>query len=185
AFSFIYPHLLDRWRAAGAEIMPFSPLADEPPDAGADVVWLPGGYPELHAATLANAHRFHQGLRALASRSVPVHGECGGYMVLGQGIEDAQGRRHAMTGLLTLETSFARRRLHLGYRRARLRTDCALGSAGTEVMGHEFHYASTLASDDEALVVCRDAGGAPVAEGGGRRGSVSGTFFHFIDGQPA
>jgi cobyrinic acid a,c-diamide synthase len=185
AFSFIYPHLLDQWRAAGAEIVPFSPLADEAPDAGADAVWLPGGYPELHAATLANAHRFHHGLRALASRSVPIHGECGGYMVLGQGIEDAQGRRHAMAGLLGLETSFARRRLHLGYRRARLRSDCALGRAGSEVMGHEFHYASTLASDDEALVECRDAAGAPVAEGGGRCGSVSGTFFHFIDGQPA
>ena len=53
AFSFIYPHMLEGWRAAGAEILPFSPLADEAPDASADVCWLPGGYPELHAGTIA------------------------------------------------------------------------------------------------------------------------------------
>ena len=185
AFSFMYPHLLDRWRSAGAEILAFSPLADQAPDPSADAVWLPGGYPELHAGTLAAAHRFHQGLRVLAGRAVPIHGECGGYMVLGQGIEDAAGQRHAMTGLLQLETSFAQRRMHLGYRRARLKVACPLGAAGTEVLGHEFHYASALSSDDEPLVECRDATGAPVAEGGGRRGSVSGTFFHFIDRRQA
>jgi len=185
AFSFMYPHLLDRWRSAGAAILTFSPLADQAPDPAADAVWLPGGYPELHAGTLAAAPRFHEGLRALAGRSVPIHGECGGYMVLGQGIEDAAGQRHAMTGLLRLETSFAQRRMHLGYRRARLKVSCPLGAAGTEVLGHEFHYASALSSGDEPLVECRDATGAPVAEGGGRRGSVSGTFFHFIDRRQA
>jgi cobyrinic acid a,c-diamide synthase len=185
AFSFMYPHLLDRWRSAGAEILTFSPLAGQAPDPTADAVWLPGGYPELHAGTLAAAHRFHQGLRTLAGRAVPIHGECGGYMVLGQGIEDAAGQRHAMTGLLRLETSFAQRRMHLGYRRARLKIACPLGAAGTEVLGHEFHYASALSSDDEPLVECRDATGAAVAEGGGRRGSVSGTFFHFIDRRQA
>ena len=181
AFSFMYPHLLDRWRAAGAEILPFSPLADEAPDPAADAVWLPGGYPELHAGVLASAKRFHAGLRGLAGRSVPIHGECGGYMVLGRGIEDAQGSRHSMAGLLRLETSFARPSLHLGYRRARLRADCSLGSAGTEIMGHEFHYASVLAAADESLVECRDAAGALMPEGGARRGSVTGTFFHAID----
>jgi cobyrinic acid a,c-diamide synthase len=181
AFSFIYPHLLERWRSAGAEILAFSPLADQAPDPSADVVWLPGGYPELHAGTLAAAHRFHDGLRALAERAVPIHGECGGYMVLGAGMEDAAGRRHAMAGLLALETSFAQRRMHLGYRRARLKVACPLGAAGVEIMGHEFHYASALSNGDEPLVECHDATGAPVVEGGGRRGSVTGTFFHFID----
>ena len=100
AFSFMYPHLLEGWRLAGAEILPFSPLADEAPDQRADVVWLPGGYPELHGGVLAAARRFQDGLHVLAARSVPIHGECGGYMVLGQGIEDADGRRHSMAGLL-------------------------------------------------------------------------------------
>jgi cobyrinic acid a,c-diamide synthase len=185
AFSFLYPHLLDQWRAAGAEILPFSPLADEAPDARADAIWLPGGYPELHAGTLAAASRFLGGLRQAASRAIPIHGECGGYMVLGQGLEDAAGRRHAMAGLLELETSFAQRRLHIGYRRARLKVDCALGRAGNEIMGHEFHYARALSIGDEPLVDCRDVSGAPVPEAGGRRGSVSGTFFHAISTRPS
>jgi cobyrinic acid a,c-diamide synthase len=181
AFSFMYPHLLDHWRSAGAEILPFSPLAGQAPDVGTDAVWLPGGYPELHAGVLAAAQRFHDGLRTLADRAVPIHGECGGYMVLGQGIEDAAGMRHSMAGLLRLETSFAKRTLHLGYRRARLIADCSLGVADSEIMGHEFHYASLLAAGDDPLVECRDAAGAAMPEGGARRGSVSGTFFHVID----
>jgi cobyrinic acid a,c-diamide synthase len=180
AFSFVYPHLLEQWRRSGAEIQPFSPLADQPPAITADAIWLPGGYPELHGGTLSAARRFHEGLRAAAARSVPIHGECGGYMVLGQGIEDAGGARHAMAGLLRLETSFVRPRLHLGYRRATLQVECALGEAGRDIMGHEFHYASILSTGDEALVECRDAYGAVVAEQGMRRGSVSGTFFHAI-----
>jgi cobyrinic acid a,c-diamide synthase len=182
AFSFMYPHLLERWRQAGAEILPFSPLADQAPDPGADAVWLPGGYPELHGGRLAAARRFLDGLRGAATRSVPIHGECGGYMVLGQGIEDAEGRRHGMAGLLQVETSFAKRRLHIGYRRARLLADGPLGAVGSEIMGHEFHYAAVLKAGDEALVDCRDATGATVPESGARRGSVSGTFFHAIDG---
>ena len=181
AFSFMYPHLLRSWRRAGAEIIPFSPLADEAPDDSADAVWLPGGYPELHAGTLASAHHFRGGLRTLAERSIPIHGECGGYMVLGRGLEDADGRRHEMTGLIGLETSFAKRKLHLGYRRARLRVACALGAEGTEVFGHEFHYASTVSVNGDSLVDCRDASGTKVPEQGARQGSITGTFFHVID----
>jgi cobyrinic acid a,c-diamide synthase len=185
AFSFMYPHLLGQWRQTGAEIIPFSPLADEAPDATADAVWLPGGYPELHAGTLAAANRFRKGLRTLAERSVPIHGECGGYMVLGRGIEDAAGVRHEMTGLLGLETSFARRQLHLGYRRARLTRDCSLGAEGTEVFGHEYHYASTISVNGDSLVDCRDASGTRVPEQGLRQGSTTGTFFHVIDAAAA
>jgi cobyrinic acid a,c-diamide synthase len=181
AFSFIYPHLVRQWRLAGAEIIPFSPLADEAPDAAVDAVWLPGGYPELDAGVLASAHGFRTGIRKLAQRSIPIHGECGGYMVLGRGLEDADGNRHEMTGLLGLETSFASRTLHLGYRRARLRAACSLGAAGTEVLGHEFHYARTVLANGDPLVDCRDAAGAEVPEQGVRQGSITGTFFHVID----
>jgi cobyrinic acid a,c-diamide synthase len=106
-------------------------------------------------------------------------------MVLGLGLEDADGRRHEMTGLLGLETSFAKRKLHLGYRRARLQRDCSLGSEGTEVFGHEFHYASTVSVRGDSLVDCRDASGVSVPEQGVRQGSVTGTFFHVIDGAAA
>jgi cobyrinic acid a,c-diamide synthase len=182
AFSFVYPHLLAGWKAAGAEIVPFSPLADEVPDADADVCWLSGGYPELHAGRLAGNARFLDGLRAFAA-SKPVHGECGGHMVLGEGIEDADGVRHAMAGLLGHATSFAKRRLHLGYRRAILAEACLLGPAGAGFRGHEFHYASvTEAGGDAPLFAVTDANGATVADGsGGRRGGVTGSFFHLID----
>ncbi|MGO7251865.1 cobyrinic acid a,c-diamide synthase, partial [Rhizobium brockwellii] len=76
--------------AGGAEILPFSPLADEAPDPSADLVWLPGGYPELHAGRLAAAERFRAGL-ANHAQTKPIHGECGGYMALGEALIDAQG----------------------------------------------------------------------------------------------
>jgi cobyrinic acid a,c-diamide synthase len=180
AFTFVYPHLVNAWRGAGAEIIPFSPLADEPPPERADSCWLPGGYPELHADALAAATHFADGLRRFAETR-PVHGECGGYMVLGEGLEDAEGKRHAMTGLLGHSTSFAQRKLHLGYRAARLLTDSVLGAKGAIVRGHEFHYASlTDAGGDQALAELSDAEGVALGPSGGRRGNVTGTFFHAI-----
>jgi cobyrinic acid a,c-diamide synthase len=180
AFTFMYPHVREDWRRAGAEIVAFSPLADEPPPNDCDACWLPGGYPELHAGVLANAHRFQEGLRRFGATR-PVHGECGGYMVLGEGLEDAQGVRHAMVGLLGHATSFATRRLHLGYREARLLADGALGRAGSTIRGHEFHYATMISSGaDEPFLELSEAQGQPLGGAGGRRGLVSGTFFHAI-----
>ncbi|WP_395664651.1 cobyrinate a,c-diamide synthase [Methylocella sp.] len=183
AFSFAYPHLLEGWRAAGAEILPFSPLADEPPDAGADLVWLPGGYPELHAGRLAQASRFMNGLRAHA-RTRPVHGECGGYMALGAALIDAGGVRHQMAGLLGLATSYEARRLHLGYRRATLEQAMPGHAAGTALRGHEFHYSTILEQPDAPLARVADADGAPTPETGSRRGHATGTFFHLIAEEP-
>jgi cobyrinic acid a,c-diamide synthase len=119
AFSFVYPHVLAGWRAAGAEIETFSPLADEAPPRGCDACWLPGGYPELHAVRIAGARQFLDGIRVFAETR-PVHGECGGYMVLGRTLEDGNGEVHRMAGLLPVDTSYAQRKLHLGYRVARL-----------------------------------------------------------------
>jgi cobyrinic acid a,c-diamide synthase len=180
AFSFLYPHVARHWRAAGAEIVPFSPLADEPPDASCDVCWLPGGYPELHAGRLAAAVNFRSGMKKFAEER-PVHGECGGFMVLGEGLVDAEGERHEMLGLLSHATSFARRKMNLGYRQARLRSDCALGPAGAAVRGHEFHYTEVIEQGSDApLAEIADGQGNPLGASGGRRGLVSGTFFHAI-----
>ena len=180
AFTFLYPHVVQGWRRDGAEIVPFSPLADEAPHGSCDACWLPGGYPELHAGRLAAAQAFKSGLAAFAATR-PVHGECGGYMVLGQGLEDADGVRHAMTGLLGHATSFAQRKLHLGYRQARLLSDCALGKDGSAVRGHEFHYASLIETGNDApLAEIADGEGNPLGPAGARRGRVTGTFFHAI-----
>ncbi len=180
AFSFVYPHILAGWRRAGAEIATFSPLADAPPPDDCDACWLPGGYPELHAGALAAASRFRAALVHFA-QTRPVHGECGGYMVLGQGLEDAAGTRHTMTGLLGHATSFARRKLQLGYREARLRIDSPIGCAGSLVRGHEFHYATLIERGDDApLADLTDGQGCPLGASGGRRDRVTGTFFHAI-----
>ena len=179
AFSFMYPHMLEAWHAAGAEIATFSPLADEIPDAGADVCWLPGGYPELHAGRLGANKRFQRALNSFA-QTRPVHGECGGYMVLGNALTDADGTRHEMAGLLGLETSFAQRRMHLGYRMAELAAPIPGYEAGVRLRGHEFHYSTIVSQPDLPLAVVCDAAGAVIAETGSRRGHATGTFFHLI-----
>jgi cobyrinic acid a,c-diamide synthase len=180
AFSFVYPHVIAAWRSAGAEVIAFSPLADEPPAGHADCCWLPGGYPELHVEALSGAACFLSGLRRFAETR-PVHGECGGYMVLGKSLEDAAGKSHAMAALLGHSTSFAKRKLHLGYRTARLMSDTVLGAKGAIVRGHEFHYASlTSAGGDECFAELHDGEGRALGNAGGRRGHVSGTFFHAI-----
>lgn len=180
AFTFVYPHVLDGWRRAGAEIVAFSPLADEPPPKDCDSCWLPGGYPELHAGRLAGAHKFRDGLARFAATR-PVHGECGGYMVLSEVLEDADGISHPMAGLLGHATSFARRKLHLGYREATLLADSPIGRAGSRLRGHEFHYAALVATgNDEPLVELADGQGQRLGTSGSRRGHVTGTFFHAI-----
>lgn len=179
AFSFFYPHLANGWRAAGAELAFFSPLADEPPPEDSDLCWLPGGYPELHAGRLAGAQRFMDGLRRFATTR-PVHGECGGYMVLGRALIAADGVAHEMAGLLDLETSFVRRKLHLGYRHARLAADHCLGPAGRALRGHEFHYATVLREQGAPFAQARDAYCDDDRPIGLATGRVSGSFFHVM-----
>lgn len=184
AFAFVYPHLLAGWRAAGAEVLPFSPLQNEAPDDSADICWLPGGYPELHAGTLAAADTFRSGLQRFAETRA-VHGECGGYMALGAGLIDKEGTRHEMAGLLGLETSFAKRKFHLGYRRATLEAAIPGAEAGAHLRGHEFHYATITSEPDTALARITDSNDLTVPETGTYRrteggGQVSGTFFHLI-----
>lgn len=179
AFSFTYPHQLEGWRRAGAEILPFSPLANEAPDPSADLVWLPGGYPELHGGKLAAATNFRDALRKHAETK-PVHGECGGYMALGEALIDKDGNRHQMAGLLQLVTSYEKRKFHLGYRRATLHKPVLGFEAGAALRGHEFHYSTILEENDEPLASVTDADGNPVPETGSKNGNVSGTFFHLI-----
>ncbi len=182
AFSFVYAHVEAGWAAQGATLSFFSPLADEPPPQDCDVCWLPGGYPELHAGRLASCEHFRAGIRAFAETR-PVHGECGGYMVLGDALEDADGTNHRMLGLLPVTTSFAKRKLNLGYRVARLGADGILGPHGTVLVGHEFHYASMTSAapmETQAFAHSTDAEGNDLGFSGHRAGHVSGTFFHAI-----
>jgi len=174
AFAFAYPHLLQGWRQAGAEVSYFSPLADEAPHAAADALFLPGGYPELHAGRLAANHAFKTAMRASKAE---IYGECGGYMALGEGLVDADGVRHEMLGLLPVSTSFEKRKLHLGYRSL---TALSGPFEGHRLPAHEFHYASILASETPNLFASSDSLGADLGVIGHRRGRVSGSFAHII-----
>jgi len=173
AFSFSYPHLLREWHNMGAEISFFSPLENQAPKL-ADLIFLPGGYPELHAEKLANADIFKKAMKSALS----VYGECGGYMAMGEGLVDAYGTRHEMLGLLSLETSFANRKLNLGYRNL---TPKRLWSI--PLTGHEFHYATTLRANGDPLFQATDAEGLQLPNMGLVNGTASGSFAHIIDRQ--
>lgn len=179
AFSFTYPHLLSHWREHGAQISYFSPLANEPPNSDADVIWLAGGYPELHAGRLASADKCFAAIRSHA-KTRPVHGECGGYMVLGKSLIDKNGTAHKMLGLLGLVTSYEKRKFHLGYRKATAICNTKLFTKNSSWRGHEFHYSQILSQPDDPLFTVVDASGDAVQETGSVRGHVTGTFFHLI-----
>ena len=185
AFAFCYPWVLDAWRRAGCGIGFFSPLDDEPPAADADAVYLPGGYPELHAARLAAAERFMAALRRCAGRGAVVYGECGGYMVLGERLIDGEGVSHRMAGLLPVRTSFESPRLSLGYREVALAGDGVLGREGARFRGHEFHFASVVAQSPAKtpgpLFRSFDAESKPLGDAGLQVGSVMGSFVHLMD----
>ncbi len=179
AFGFIYPHLIENWRASGAEISFFSPLANQAPNTSANAIFLPGGYPELHGDTLANNTTF---LDALRISKALIYGECGGYMMLGDGIIDKDGNRHQMAGLLPVTTSFAKRKLTLGYRT--LTHNSALPWPKT-LKAHEFHF-STVENQNAAdpLFEATDTNGTPIPAMGLKRGNVMGSYAHIIDEAP-
>jgi cobyrinic acid a,c-diamide synthase len=174
AFSFAYPHILEGWRHQGSEISLFSPLRDEAPTPDCDAVFLPGGYPELHAGQIAGNQTFLKALRG--SKSV-IYGECGGYMVLGDFLIDAEGQRHAMAGLLPVTTSFSQRKLHLGYRKL---TPLA-GPWAKPLRAHEFHYSRIVSEGKaDALFAAADSAGTDLGTMGLRRGKVMGSYAHII-----
>jgi cobyrinic acid a,c-diamide synthase len=178
AFAFLYPHLLDSWRAQGAQLSTFSPLRDEAPAGDADAVFLPGGYPELHGQVLAAAASFKAGLLAAQVRGALIYGECGGFMVLGEALVDKTGQSHAMAGLLPITTRIDRPKRILGYRR--LVHDGSLPWPG-HLNGHEFHYSSARQSRLPPLFAATDALGQAMPPMGAVIGRVMGSYAHVID----
>ena len=178
AFAFAYPHLLDGWRAMGAELRFFSPLSDEAPATDADAVFLPGGYPELHGGALATANAFKSGLMAARDRGALIYGECGGFMVLGEALVDKAGVRHAMAGLLPVTTRIDRPKRILGYRRLVQSGDLPWPG---QLNGHEFHYSSAKQSRLPPLFAATDARGDALPPMGAVIGRVMGSYAHVID----
>ena len=179
AFTFTYSHLLNSWKNQGAEITTFSPLNDEPPPTHVDFIWLPGGYPELHLKIISSAEKFKKGIYNFSKRK-PVHGECGGYMVMGSNIIGSDKKNYRMAGIFNLSTSFEKRKLNLGYRVATIQ-DPFFGFKKRDILlGHEFHYTSILEKKDPSIVSVEDAYGNDLGLLGSRRDCATGTFFHLI-----
>jgi cobyrinic acid a,c-diamide synthase len=162
----------------GAELSFFSPLADEPPSADADAIFLPGGYPELHGGKLAAAIRFKSGLFAARDRHALIYGECGGFMVLGDALVDKSGHAHAMAGLLPVTTRIDRPKRILGYRRLIQSGDLPWPD---HLNGHEFHYSSAKQSRLPPLFAATDALGEAMPPMGAVIGRVMGSYAHVID----
>jgi cobyrinic acid a,c-diamide synthase len=176
AFCFIYEHLLDDWRAAGAELSFFSPLADAYASVDSDAVFLPGGYPELHMPTLAAAEHFFASLTAARDRNALIYGECGGYMVLGEEVIGPDGKPFKMAALLPVKTDISRPKRTLGYRRLRHSGPLPWPR---DLLGHEFHFSSGGGGDP--LFEITDAAGEPLPPMGAVVGRVMGSYAHVID----
>jgi cobyrinic acid a,c-diamide synthase len=180
AFSFYYEDSLDLLQAWGAEVVPFSPLEDSALPPGVDGLYLGGGFPELYARELAENGGMSEAIRGAAHAGMPVYGECGGLMYLGQSITDFEGREFPMVGLVPARSVLqpaGGRRLTLGYRTVRALRHGPLLHRGEKVRGHEFHW-SVLEEDTG------DSGRAyRVTDQGGRRegfhtGSVLASYIH-------
>ena len=176
AFSFYYADSLDLLRAWGAEIVPFSPLADAALPEGCGAVYIGGGFPELFAADLAANTAMHAALRRAAGEGRVIYGECGGLMYLGETLTDADRREHPMTGLLPLRSTMSGTRLTLAYWDLTTRADGPLAPAGHRLRGHEFHWSvpDRTPTPEEALYELDRVGRLE----GFRRGSVSGSYVH-------
>lgn len=169
AFSFIYRANLDLLEALGARITFFSPLADEPVPSGADSLFLPGGYPELHGAMLARATASAATIRAHAVSGKPIVAECGGMLYLLESLTDADGARTPMLGLLPGHATMGKRLCALGAQ--------ALNTQYGTMTGHTFHYSrmtTPLQAEHHAVRPQSDVRGEPLY----RSGAITATYMH-------
>ncbi|MCC2975027.1 cobyrinate a,c-diamide synthase [Massilia sp. IC2-476] len=169
AFCFLYPANLDLLQSMGAQLRYFSPLADEPVPPDADAVFLPGGYPELHCETLSRAGQWQSSIHAAHVRGVPILAECGGMMVLADGLTDKEGRRWPMAGLLPGEVRMQARLAGLGAH--------ARPTDQGPVRGHTFHY-SLLETPVPAQSYTVKTGNGAQGEAVYRIGSLTASYFH-------
>jgi cobyrinic acid a,c-diamide synthase len=138
AFNFYYADNLDRLEQLGAELIPWSPIADRQLPSNIHGIYFGGGFPEVFAEELTANHPMLQSLRQQAWRGLPVYAECGGLMYLCDRLVDFEGRSRSMAGILPVSAAMTDK-LVLGYRRAKICCDRALLPAGSSLWGHEFH----------------------------------------------
>jgi cobyrinic acid a,c-diamide synthase len=174
AFCFCYPDNLELLQGAGAELVFFSPLHDQALPPEIDGLYLPGGYPELHAGELSENVSLLREIREAGAAGLPIYAECGGFMLLAESID---GR--AMVGLFPGAARMLPRRKALGYRQVELTADSLLGPAGTVACGHEFHYSEmTLPEEVSRIYRLSRRGGEDLGLEGYCRGNVLGSYVH-------
>ena len=180
AFCFYYAENLARLEAEGAELVPLSPLRDARLPEHLDGLYLGGGYPELHAASLAANVSMREDVRAQAAAGLPVYAECGGFMYLTEAIQDPEGRWHPMVGWFQVQAIFPQAGLTLRYVRVRIEKDCCLGPRGAQARGHEFHRSrmSPMPSSIERVLAIAEAPGDFWRAEGYRRRNVLATYVH-------
>ncbi len=180
AFSFLYADLPPLLRRLGADVRFFSPLRERLPQCCG--VYLPGGYPELHAAALTANVALREDLRRAAKDGLPVHGECGGYLYLMRSLRLTDGGVASFCGLLPLDARLGTRRAALGYRAVRLLPGWLPGADERPVWlrGHEFHYAETATPPSGATALWQSyaSDGLELGPEGCRQGNVSGSWVH-------
>src|SRR5207302_295870 len=173
-----YDDNLARLGALGAELVPFSPIADAAlPDV--DGVYLGGGYPEAHAAALAANAPMRASLRAFAERGGPVYAECGGLMYLADAVRTTDGATHAMVGLVAGTAIMHDKLQALGYVEVETQRRTILGGAGLRMRGHQFRYSTLEGGAGDAYSVRKRRGGATALEGYGGgygAGNVLGSY---------
>ncbi|MDF1587388.1 cobyrinate a,c-diamide synthase [Marinimicrococcus flavescens] len=181
AFTLACDSVLGSWRRQGAGLSFFSPLADEPPEAAADAVYLPSGHLEENAGRLAAASRWRAGMAAAAARGAFVYGEGAGYAALGQSLALMNGESHPMAGLLPIATSLRKPRREGGYRAATMLDSSPLGPPGTVLRAWEAAHAAVTRGACRPLLVARDGRGRLLGETGCREGSIAGSFLQLVD----
>ncbi len=182
AFAFVYPANIACLEQMGARIVYFSPLNDEPIPANSDALYLPGGYPELYAERLANAQQWQASLHAFHAAHQPIYAECGGMMSLAECLVDADGKQHAMAGLLPGTMRMQKRLTALGMQRLPFG---AAEDEGAMLRGHTFHY-SRFETDLQPIRHCLRQKTDDLGEAVYRRGSLIATYFHaYFPSHPA
>lgn len=179
AFNFYYPDNVALLARTGVNIVRFSPLRDRQLPA-CQMVWLGGGYPELHAAALANNTSMLASLRNARRRGVAIYGECGGLMYLGSSLEDACGDTHLMANLIPGHSKMGARLTRFGYCEARALVPTLLANTGEVLRGHEFHY-SEFTPATPAVLACRkvrDGVTTQAWSGGWQAGSAFASYLH-------
>lgn len=174
AFCFYYPENLELLAGAGAELVPFSPLAGDRLPAGLNGLYLGGGYPELYAEQLATNIGLLEDLRSAIAAGLPVYAECGGMLLLTEGIDD-----YDMAGILPGRARLLPKRKALGYRQVEFLTDTPLGPVGTQARGHEFHYSELdLPTSIPRCYQLTRKGGADLGREGFRVNNLLASYVH-------